>query len=171
MGCSGVAGGDRGRTHVDPALAKRLRGRADNDAPAADVGVVLDTPSVEMELDHSRLWLVVARDLHVEEVRCTAVVPVLDRRRVPDLDRELRRERRPAEVVVGLPPLHPRRPPTVGTPGGASAKGTWVHVEHPAAEGKLVRGEHGLHVGDRLRVELLSTDVERGFVDFARSNS
>ena len=52
---------------------------------------------------------------------------------------------------------------------GASAKGTWVHVEHPAVEGKLVRGEHGLDVGDHLRVELVSTDVERGFVDFART--
>jgi exoribonuclease-2 len=52
---------------------------------------------------------------------------------------------------------------------GASDKGTWVHVEHPAAEGKLVRGEHGLDVGDHLRVELVSTDVERGFVDFARA--
>jgi VacB/RNase II family 3'-5' exoribonuclease len=49
---------------------------------------------------------------------------------------------------------------------GASQKGTWVHVEHPAAEGKLVRGWHGLDVGDRVRVELVSTDVERGFVDF-----
>jgi exoribonuclease-2 len=52
---------------------------------------------------------------------------------------------------------------------GASPKGTWVHVEHPAAEGKLVRGEHGLDVGDRLRVELVSTDIDRGFVDFARA--
>jgi exoribonuclease-2 len=52
---------------------------------------------------------------------------------------------------------------------GASTKGTWVHVEHPAVEGKLVRGEHGLDVGDHLRVELLSTDIDRGFVDFART--
>nr|HEX4316511.1 RNB domain-containing ribonuclease [Kofleriaceae bacterium] len=51
---------------------------------------------------------------------------------------------------------------------GASDKGTWVHVDHPAAEGKLVRGEHGLDVGDRVRVELVSVDVERGFVDFVR---
>jgi exoribonuclease-2 len=52
---------------------------------------------------------------------------------------------------------------------GASAKGTWVRVAHPAVEGKLVRGANGLDVGARVRVELLAADVERGFVDFARA--
>jgi len=35
-------------------------------------------------------------------------------------------------------------------------------------EGKVVRGAAGLDVGDRTRVELVHTDVARGFVDFAR---
>jgi len=52
---------------------------------------------------------------------------------------------------------------------GASAKGTWVRIVHPAAEGRVVRGEHGLDVGDPVRVELVRTDVERGFIDFARA--
>ena len=51
---------------------------------------------------------------------------------------------------------------------GASVKGTWVRIAQPAAEGKVVRGFQGLDVGDRVRVELVDTDVERGFVDFAR---
>jgi VacB/RNase II family 3'-5' exoribonuclease len=51
---------------------------------------------------------------------------------------------------------------------GASPKGTWVRIVHPSAEGRVVRGEHGLDVGDRVRVELVHTDVERGFIDFAR---
>ena len=51
---------------------------------------------------------------------------------------------------------------------GASAKGTWVRILHPAIEGKVVRGFHGLDVGDRVRVELVHTDVDRGFIDFAR---
>jgi VacB/RNase II family 3'-5' exoribonuclease len=51
---------------------------------------------------------------------------------------------------------------------GASEKGTWVRIIHPATEGKVVRGYQGLDVGDRLRVELVDTNVERGFVDFAR---
>lgn len=51
---------------------------------------------------------------------------------------------------------------------GASAKGTYVRISHPAAEGRLVRGFDGLDVGDRIRVELVDTDFERGYVDFAR---
>ena len=52
---------------------------------------------------------------------------------------------------------------------GASSKGTWVRIDHPAAEGKVVRGDKGLDVGDHVVVELVDTDVERGFVDFARA--
>ncbi len=52
---------------------------------------------------------------------------------------------------------------------GASANGTWVRIEHPAAEGKLDPRRAGLDVGDHVRVELVVTDVERGFVDFARA--
>jgi exoribonuclease-2 len=52
---------------------------------------------------------------------------------------------------------------------GASPKGTWVRVFHPPVEGRVVRGEHGLDVGERVRVELVGTDVERGFIDFARA--
>jgi exoribonuclease-2 len=50
---------------------------------------------------------------------------------------------------------------------GASEKGTWARILQPAVEGKIVRGSHGLDVGDRVRVELVGTDVERGYVDFA----
>ncbi len=52
---------------------------------------------------------------------------------------------------------------------GASPKGTWVRISRPAVEGKVVRGFEGLDVGDRVRVELVRTDVERGFIDFERS--
>jgi len=51
---------------------------------------------------------------------------------------------------------------------GASDKGTWVRVFQPTVEGKLVQGFEGLDVGDRLRVKLVNTDVDRGFIDFAR---
>jgi VacB/RNase II family 3'-5' exoribonuclease len=50
---------------------------------------------------------------------------------------------------------------------GASDKGTWVRIERPAAEGRVVRGYQGFDVGDHVTVELIDTDVERGFVDFA----
>ena len=51
---------------------------------------------------------------------------------------------------------------------GASEKGTWVRILSPHVEGKLVRGGERLDVGDRVRVELVATDVERGYIDFAR---
>jgi VacB/RNase II family 3'-5' exoribonuclease len=52
---------------------------------------------------------------------------------------------------------------------GASPKGTWVRISSPAVEGKVVAGFEGLDVGDRVRVELIRTDVEQGFIDFKRS--
>jgi VacB/RNase II family 3'-5' exoribonuclease len=51
---------------------------------------------------------------------------------------------------------------------GASKKGTWVRIFHPPAEGRLERGFEGLDVGDRVRVRLIHTDAQRGFIDFAR---
>jgi hypothetical protein len=35
-------------------------------------------------------------------------------------------------------------------------------------EGKVVEGSAGLDVGRRVRVQLMRTDVERGFIDFRR---
>jgi exoribonuclease-2 len=52
---------------------------------------------------------------------------------------------------------------------GASVKGTYVRLKHPAAEGRVVRGERGLLVGDRVHVRLLSVDSEQGFIDFERT--
>ncbi|HEY4988944.1 MAG TPA: RNB domain-containing ribonuclease [Opitutaceae bacterium] len=49
---------------------------------------------------------------------------------------------------------------------GSSDKGTWVRIFHPPVEGKLVKGYEGKQVGDRIRVRLTFTDVERGYIDF-----
>ena len=51
---------------------------------------------------------------------------------------------------------------------GASPQGTWVRISHPLAEGRVVKGFEGLDVGDAVRVQLTDTDVQRGFIDFAR---
>jgi exoribonuclease-2 len=51
---------------------------------------------------------------------------------------------------------------------GASEKGTWVRIVRPPVEGRVVRGFQGLDVGDRVGVELVDTNVERGFIDFAK---
>jgi exoribonuclease-2 len=51
---------------------------------------------------------------------------------------------------------------------GAGPEGTWVRILTPPAEGKLVGGHSGLRVGDALKVKLVSTHVEHGFIDFVR---
>jgi VacB/RNase II family 3'-5' exoribonuclease len=51
---------------------------------------------------------------------------------------------------------------------GASTKGTWVRLLQPPIEGRLVSGFEGLDVGHRCRVQLLHTDVERGYIDFKK---
>jgi VacB/RNase II family 3'-5' exoribonuclease len=50
---------------------------------------------------------------------------------------------------------------------GAADKGTWARTLAPPVEGRIVRGFEGLKVGQQIRVRLLSTDVLRGFIDFA----
>jgi VacB/RNase II family 3'-5' exoribonuclease len=49
---------------------------------------------------------------------------------------------------------------------GASDKGTWVRLLHPPVEGRLESGFEGMDVGHELRVQLVRTDVERGYIDF-----
>jgi exoribonuclease-2 len=51
---------------------------------------------------------------------------------------------------------------------GASSKGTWARLLTIPVEGRIVRGFEGADVGDQVNVQLLSVDVERGFIDFAK---
>jgi exoribonuclease-2 len=50
---------------------------------------------------------------------------------------------------------------------GASEKGTYVRLLRPPAEGRVVKGERGMDVGDRVNVRLIHADPTRGFIDFA----
>ena len=52
---------------------------------------------------------------------------------------------------------------------GVTPHGTFVRVLQPHVEGLLAQGQQGADVGDRLRVRLVRTDVERGYIDFARA--
>jgi len=51
---------------------------------------------------------------------------------------------------------------------GASDKGTWIRLLTPPVEGKLVQGSHGLDVGDKVRVKLITLNIENGWIDFAK---
>lgn len=53
---------------------------------------------------------------------------------------------------------------------GAGPKGVYARISNPLVEGRVVRGEQGLDVGDRVQVELLDADPQRGFIDFARAS-
>ena len=52
---------------------------------------------------------------------------------------------------------------------GVTPKGVFVRALNPPVEGRVMRGQAGLDVGDSLRVILLSTDPQRGFIDFGRA--
>jgi exoribonuclease-2 len=50
---------------------------------------------------------------------------------------------------------------------GVSPKGTFARILKPPVDGMVVKREHGLKVGQQIQVKLLSTDPERGYIDFA----
>lgn len=52
---------------------------------------------------------------------------------------------------------------------GVTSHGTFVRVLKPHLEGLLAEGNQGLDVGEKLRVRLIRTDVQRGYIDFARA--
>ena len=54
---------------------------------------------------------------------------------------------------------------------GASEKGTWVRLLSIPVEGKLVDGFEGLDVGEQVRVQLIDTNVEQGYIDFKKVSS
>jgi VacB/RNase II family 3'-5' exoribonuclease len=95
-------------------------------------------------------------DLNTIAVRCT---------QMEDAARKVEREmtKRIAAVV-----LHSRIGQSFrAVVTGVNQYGTFVRALDPHVEGMLVRGGHGLDVGDRLTVKLISTDPQRGFIDFA----
>jgi exoribonuclease R len=52
---------------------------------------------------------------------------------------------------------------------GASEKGVYVRVFDPPVEGRIIKGEHGLDVGDTVTVTLLHTDPQHAFIDFGHA--
>ena len=54
---------------------------------------------------------------------------------------------------------------------GASDKGTWARLLIIPVEGKVVRGFEGMDVGERIHVQLVAVDIERGYIDFGNVGS
>jgi exoribonuclease-2 len=52
---------------------------------------------------------------------------------------------------------------------GVTGHGTFVRVLQPHIDGLLAQGQAGLDVGDKLRAKLIRTDVQKGYIDFARA--
>ncbi|MBF0231735.1 MAG: hypothetical protein HQK65_01680, partial [Desulfamplus sp.] len=50
--------------------------------------------------------------------------------------------------------------------GAAAGKGALIRIFDPPVEGRLVSGYEGVDVGKRLRVQLINTDVDNGYIDF-----
>ncbi len=80
-----------------------------------------------------------------------------------------RKVQRTMQKRIAAVALHDRVGETFkGVVTGNTPKGVFVRVMNPPVEGRLVRGEHGVDVGDQIRVKLIGTDPERGHIDFAR---
>jgi exoribonuclease-2 len=51
---------------------------------------------------------------------------------------------------------------------GSADKGTWVRIFQPPVEGRLLHGFEDVDVGQRLKVQLIHADVEKGYIDFKK---
>ncbi len=100
-------------------------------------------------------------DLDAIAQRCTLM---------EDGARKVEREMQKRIAAVVLHPRIGQSFPAIVT--GVNQYGTFVRILNPQVEGMLVNAgkpgsKKGLDVGDRLTVKLVSTDPERGFIDFA----
>jgi VacB/RNase II family 3'-5' exoribonuclease len=95
-------------------------------------------------------------DLNAIAIRCTLM---------EDGARKVEREMQKRIAAVVLHPRIGQSFPAIVT--GVNKYGVFVRTLNPHVEGKLVQGEKGLDVGDKVTVKLISTDPQRGFIDFA----
>jgi exoribonuclease-2 len=50
---------------------------------------------------------------------------------------------------------------------GITPSGTFARILRPPVDGRIEQGEHGLNVGQKVNVKLISADPRSGFIDFA----
>ncbi len=82
-----------------------------------------------------------------------------------DNARKVEREMQKRIAAVVLRPRIGQSFPAIVT--GVNNYGTFVRTLNPHVDGKLVQGGKGLDVGDKVTVKLISTDPQRGFIDFS----
>jgi len=98
-------------------------------------------------------------DLTAIAARCTLM---------EDNARKVEREMQKRIAAVVLHPHIGQSYPAIVT--GVNHYGTFVRTLNPHVEGMLVnagKGAKALDVGDKVTVKLISTDPQRGFIDFA----
>ena len=95
-------------------------------------------------------------DLNAIAVRCTLM---------EDAARKVERDMQKRIAAVVLHPRIGQSFPAIVT--GVNKYGTFVRTLDPHVDGMLVQGGKGLDVGDKVTVKLISTDPQRGFIDFA----
>jgi len=95
-------------------------------------------------------------DLNAIAQRCTLM---------EDGARKVEREMQKRIAAVVLHPRIGQSFPAIVT--GVNQHGTFVRTLNPNVDGMLVRGGKGLDVGDKVTVKLISTDPQKGFIDFA----
>lgn len=81
-----------------------------------------------------------------------------------DAARKVERRLRKSEAALHLAPRLGQVFDAIVT--GRSPSDTWVRVFDPVVEGMLLGRHAHLDVGEPCRVKLVSTDVDRGFIDF-----
>ena len=52
---------------------------------------------------------------------------------------------------------------------GVSPKGTFVRLRDKPVEGRVIKGEQGMDVGEQVHVQLVDFHPERGWIDFVRA--
>ncbi len=82
-----------------------------------------------------------------------------------DAARKVEREMQKSIAAVVLHPRIGQSFPAIVT--GVNQYGVFVRTLQPHVEGMVVHGGKGLDVGDKVTVKLVSTDPQRGFIDFA----
>jgi exoribonuclease-2 len=95
-------------------------------------------------------------DLNAIATRCTLM---------EDNARKVEREMQKRIAAVVLHPRIGQSFPAIVT--GVNHYGTFVRTLDPHVDGMVVSGGKGLDVGDKVTVKLVSTDPQRGFIDFA----